>query len=203
MAEKQELSELRKEQILQAATVVFARLGFHKARMDDIVKEAGLSKGAVYWYFESKDEIITTILDHFMEQEFENFRRISQGDGPIPVRLMTMMKTLAKEIEEISDLMPIIYEFYAVAAREEAIRKTIHKYFKSYSTLLEKLIQIGIERGELRDVAPRDVALSLVALIEGCMLIWILGAFDYRELDLEKLFESSMYFMLEGLILEA
>jgi AcrR family transcriptional regulator len=82
MPEKQELSELRRDQILQAATVVFARLGFHKARMEDIVKEAGLSKGAVYWYFDSKDEIITTILDRFMDRELENFNKSVRLRGP-------------------------------------------------------------------------------------------------------------------------
>jgi AcrR family transcriptional regulator len=200
--EKQELSEFRKDQILQAATVVFARLGFHKARMDDIVKEAGLSKGAVYWYFKSKDEIITTILNRFMDRELENFQQISRGEGPIPIRLMMMVKSLAKEIEEISDLMPIIYEFYAVAAREEAIRKTIHNYFRSFSTLLEEVIEVGIERGELRNVPPQDAAHTLVSMVEGCMLIWILGAFNHEEPDLEKMVESSLEFMLEGLVAE-
>jgi len=203
MPPKQELSEIRREQILDAAAVVFARLGFNKARMDDIVQEAGLSKGAVYWYFDSKDEIISTILDRFFERELEDFRKISQGEGPIPTRLMTMMKTLASEIDSISELMPIIYEFYAVAAREEAIRKTIDKYITSYTDLLEELIKEGIERGELKDVSPREVAFSLVALMEGCMLIWILKAFGRRKPDLEKLFVTSMDLVLEGLKAEA
>ena len=203
MTPKQELSVVRKEQILEAAAVVFARLGFHKARMDDIGKEADLSKGAVYWYFESKDEIITTILDRFMERELEVFRKISQGDGPIPARLMTMMKTLASEVDSISGLMPIIYEFYAVAAREEAIRKTIDKYMTSYTGLLEALIQEGIEREELKVVSAREVAFSLVALMEGCMLIWVLRTISRRKPDLEKLFVTSMDLMLEGLKAEA
>jgi AcrR family transcriptional regulator len=202
MADKQDLSEIRKEQILQAATIVFARLGFYKARMDDIVEESGLSKGAVYWYFDSKDEIITTILDRFMGQSFENFRQISQEDGPVPDRLMSMMRDLAKEIEAISDLMPIIYEFYAVAAREEETRTTIHNYFKNYTELLEALIEEGIERGELRDVSSYDAALSIVSLVEGCMLIWTLEAFARRKSDLEALFESSLEFMFNGLMVE-
>jgi AcrR family transcriptional regulator len=200
---KRELSEIRKEQILQAATMVFARLGFHEARMDDIVEEAGLSKGAVYWYFESKDEIITTILDRFFERELEDFRRISQGEGPIPDRLLKLVKNLSKEIEAIADLMPIIYEFYAIAARENTIRKTIQRYFKSHTTLLEELVKIGIDRGELRKISPEDAARSLVALMEGCMLIWILGTPNHEVLDLETLFKSSMDLVLEGLILEA
>ena len=53
MAPRPDVSEERRNQILEAATTVFARLGFHRARMDDIVQEARLSKGALYWYFKS------------------------------------------------------------------------------------------------------------------------------------------------------
>jgi hypothetical protein len=115
---------------------------------------------------------------------------------------MTMFRSLANEIDEIADLMPIIYEFYAVAAREQAIRKTIQKYFQSYTTLLEELIKVGIERGELRRVSPNEVALSLIALMEGCMLVWTLEAFDHHKPDLEKLFVSTMDLLLAGLKLE-
>ena len=199
MSPKQELSQVRKDQILEAAATVFARLGFHKARMDDIVQEAGLSKGAVYWYFESKDEIFTTILDRFMERYHEDFQRISQGEGPIPDQFRTMMKTLAQEIDMLSNFMPIIYEYYAVAAREEAIRRTIDQYLTSYTDLLEELIKQGAERGELKEVPARDVALALVALMEGCMLIWILRSDGEQQVDLEKLFMTSIDLVLKGL----
>jgi AcrR family transcriptional regulator len=202
MRSKQELSETRKEQILQAATAVFARLGFYKARMDDVVQEAGLSKGAVYWYFESKDEIITTILDRFMQQELENFTRLSQGEGPIPKRLRTLMTALGKEMTSISDLIPIAYEYYAVAAREETTRKKFDQYLSGYVDILEELISEGIERGELKEVPTREVAISLVALMEGCMLLWVLRTSDRRKPDLEKLYETSIDLVLEGLIVE-
>ena len=203
MPPKQELSVVRKEQILEAAAVVFARLGFNKARMDDIVMEAGLSKGAVYWYFESKDEIITTILDRFLERELEDFKRISQGEGPIPDRFRTMMTMLASEMEKVSGLMPIIYEYYALAAREKTIRKMVDKYISSYIDLLENLIKEGVDRGELKEVQTRDVALSLVALMEGCMLIWVLMIYNERKPDLGKLFLTSMDLVLDGLRSEA
>ena len=49
--------EMRREQILNAAQSCFGKTGYHKTRMDDIVRAAGLSKGALYWHFKSKDEI--------------------------------------------------------------------------------------------------------------------------------------------------
>ena len=58
MARTPKIVEDRKEQIIDAAMAVFARLGFHEARMDDIAQEAGLSKAALYLYYKSKDAII-------------------------------------------------------------------------------------------------------------------------------------------------
>ena len=203
MSPKQELSEVRKEQILEAAAAVFARLGFHKARMDDIVQEAGLSKGAVYWYFKSKDEIIAIIMDQFMERELEGFTLISLGEGPTPDRLRKLMKAMAAEMDLISNLLPIAYEYYAVAARDETLRKKFDQYLSSYLDLLEELIHEGITRGELKSVLARDVALSLVALIEGCMLIWVLRTNNRGKPDLEKLFGTSIDLVLDGLEVEA
>ena len=62
LSPRPDVSDERKNQILQAATNVFSRLGFHKARMDDIVEESGLSKGTLYWYFKSKDDIVSALI---------------------------------------------------------------------------------------------------------------------------------------------
>ena len=53
--------ESRREQILIAAWKCFSRKGFHSTSMADVIKEAGLSAGAVYLYFRSKDEIIVAV----------------------------------------------------------------------------------------------------------------------------------------------
>ena len=56
MPPRPEVSKERTKQILDAAVKVFSRSGFQQASMDDIVAESGLSKGALYWYFKSKDD---------------------------------------------------------------------------------------------------------------------------------------------------
>jgi AcrR family transcriptional regulator len=57
-----DVSEERQNQILEAAVAVFARVGFRTARMDDMAEQAGLSKGALYLYYQSKDAIIAALL---------------------------------------------------------------------------------------------------------------------------------------------
>ncbi len=57
----------RKEQIIRAAISAFARTGLKDTSMDDIVRESGMSKGAIYWYFKSKDELISELLNTFFD----------------------------------------------------------------------------------------------------------------------------------------
>ncbi|MBI3814338.1 MAG: helix-turn-helix transcriptional regulator, partial [Nitrospinae bacterium] len=58
---QRETEEVRRKQILESAIRCISRQGYHQTTMDDIASEAGLSKGALYWYFKSKDEILTAM----------------------------------------------------------------------------------------------------------------------------------------------
>lgn len=76
MSPRPDVSEERKEQIIDAATHVFARSGYAKARMDDIAKETGVSKGTLYWYFKNKDAILLAILDNLLDRELAAIRKL-------------------------------------------------------------------------------------------------------------------------------
>ena len=75
MSPRPDVSEERKDQIIQAAINVFTRRGIHQARMDDIVTETGLSKGTLYWYFKSKDDIIVAISDMLFGHELQKLEK--------------------------------------------------------------------------------------------------------------------------------
>ncbi len=75
--------------------------------MDDIVDEAGLSKGAVYWYFKSKDEIIKSILDWFLRRELVEFQELLKQDSSVRDRFITMIHHLMTELEQYSKVMQI------------------------------------------------------------------------------------------------
>ena len=81
MSPRPNVSEERKQQILDAAIAVFARLGFRAARMDDVAEQAGLSKGALYLYYKSKDAIIVALLQHLFAQEFKQLQALVESEG--------------------------------------------------------------------------------------------------------------------------
>ena len=169
-----DVSEARKSQIIDAALKVFSRLGFQKARMDDIVKASGLSKGALYWYFESKDAIIVALLERLFGGSVGALDGVLAEDGPVPARLRRLGEAAIADVARTRALIPITYEFYAIAMRSKAVRSYLQRYYAEYREGLATLLQEGIDRGELREVDPEVTAVSIVALMEGLVLMWVM-----------------------------
>lgn len=196
MSPRPDVSEERKSQIIEAAMIVFARSGFHEARMDDIAEEAGLSKGALYWYFDSKDRIITAIFENLFNRELAQLQGISDEPGSSRERLLKFVRLTYADLEEFISYSALFYEFYAQALRQEEIRGTLKSYLRSFLAVLTPLIEEGIARGELRRVSPEETAIAIGAIIEGTILLWI---YDPDLIDLEQHIESSFDLLFEGL----
>jgi AcrR family transcriptional regulator len=196
MTPRPDVSEERREQIIVAAMAVFVRLGFHEARMDDIVKQSGLSKGALYWYFKSKDDIIAAIMDRFIDREMQGLEEALQLQSPVSEKLLKLNELILKEMRSMIGLMPIMYEFYAVGMRKKPVRKALLKYFRPTQKLLAELIQQGIDSGEFVPVEADEIAVDLIALYEGLLLLAVL---DPKNVDLEKSGMSGIRLIVEGL----
>ena len=163
MAPRPDVSEERKEQILEAATEVFIRAGFHKARMDDIAKQAGLSKGALYWYFDSKDAIIQAILDRMFGREYEKLAAFVEADIPAMEKMESFLEFAVSDIVRMEPLMPIMYEFWALLLREKRVKEVLGGYYTGFFDLFRPIIQQGIDSGEFREVDPEDVVVVVIA----------------------------------------
>ena len=122
MTPRPDVSAERTEQIVEAAIAVFSRLGFHKARMDDIAREAGVSKGTLYWYFESKDAITKALLQYLFDQEVQEVTTVLAAEGSVSERLLALTQQLAGRLEQREKLIPIIHEFYATATRDPTVQ---------------------------------------------------------------------------------
>ncbi|MGA9192503.1 MAG: TetR/AcrR family transcriptional regulator [Anaerolineales bacterium] len=195
MSPREDVSEERKEQILDAATEVFAQKGFDHARMDDIVEETGLSKGALYWYFKSKDDIIFGIMDRLFRLEFRELEEIKQSESSATEALRGFTEVAIKDINRMLHFMPITYEFLALAFRNKLVQKAIKQYMNSYVSILDPLIQRGVESGEFKKVNPREVSAAVGAIIEGTMLLWV---YDRNLIEPEKNIRASITLLLDG-----
>jgi AcrR family transcriptional regulator len=169
------VSEERRSQIIDAAIQVFSKLGFDAARMDDIVSASGLSKGTLYWYYKSKDEIILAILGYLFKQELKDMEALITAEGSASDRLMAFAETTAVNVTAIRRALPIVYEFYALGFRNKTVREGLKSYFQSYIDLMTPLIEQGVANGEFRPVDVHEAVLTAGALLEGTFLLWLIG----------------------------
>jgi len=196
MSPRPDVSDERKSQILNAAERVFTKKGFDEARMDDIAEETGLSKGTLYLYFKSKDTLIIAILERIFQGIFEqlNARRDDQLNATDAIRQFT--EEAIKDYKRMLRLMPVAYEFLALAFRNKVVQKALSEYFRFYMDVLVPIIQRGVDSGEFRSVDPIDTAVAMGAIYEGTVLLWV---YDKNLVNMEHHIRSSMEILLEGI----
>ncbi|HEX8597597.1 MAG TPA: TetR/AcrR family transcriptional regulator [Chloroflexia bacterium] len=196
MATRTALPDERKRQILEAATAVFSRSGYHEARMDDIAEASGLSKGALYLYFPGKAALITTLLESHLDRSLHFMQGLVHREGTVRDRLLAYIRHEAGELESMRAILPLCYEFYAAALREQEVAAFFKSYFGRYLDLLDQMIRQGIGRGELKQTDPRQTAILLAGSHEGLTLLWLM---DPTTFDWTAQMESSLQLVLDAL----
>ena len=195
MSPRPDVREERKDQIMNAAEEVFSQKGFSDARMDDIAEETGLSKGTLYLYYKSKDDLIIAILDRIFQREFKAFEDLDLASISASDAIWVFVETTAKDIKIMMRLLPITYEFMGLAFRNKLVQKTFKAYLNYYLELLIPVIQHGIDSGEFRPTDPKEVAIAMGAILEGTLLLWV---YDSSLVEPEKHLRSGMKLLLEG-----
>lgn len=180
MSPKADVSAERIPQILQAATRVFARCGIDAASMKEIAQEAGLSIGGVYWYYETKDQILFDLVKSFIEKDLAEATMIARSSACARQRLEKMMLAgLAGAVQ----LMPLTLEIYRQSLRNAEVRAALQGYLSAYRELFRMLFEQGIAGGEFRPVNSDTAAQLLIALYNGALELSLLDGDVVRVAD--------------------
>jgi AcrR family transcriptional regulator len=196
MSPRPDVSEERRSQILESAIKVFAREGFANTRMDDVAVESGLSKGLLYWYFKSKEEIIIAIADLLFGAELRELQKLTPEGQSARACLETFLEAYLEDLRGVLKVAPIIYEFYALAFRNHAVRRVMQKYLHRFVAILEPLVQRGMDAGEFIPGDPRQLTIAIGAMLEGTLLLW---AYDPELVQAEAQLRVGMALLLRGL----
>jgi AcrR family transcriptional regulator len=195
MAPRPDVSQERKKQILDAALVVFTRQGYDRARMDDIARESGLSKGSLYWYFDSKKALFMALFEATIEELVSGMQEISSEDGSAGDLIRTMANPL-REMMGGTDLTNILFSFFLQHGQEQDVRQVISGALEGYLDLLADVIRDGMARGEFRtDLDPDHVAGAMAAAFDGLELQVLL----WPELDWQTRLDQMVEIFLSGI----
>ena len=111
-----------RDELLSAALQVFARRGYREAGVDEIAAEAGYSKGALYWHFSSKEELLMALLEERIDAPMRD--RVALLASAPPERDMSVEATraFARQVSEAREAMLLEREYWSLAIRDPALR---------------------------------------------------------------------------------
>ena len=196
MQPRHDVGEERRNQIFEAAIKVFTRLGYHKANVDDIAREAGLSKGGLYWHFKSKNEILVGILRRLLSHEETELLALREAEGTAKDRLLQATAIVLTGFKQIRGWVPLMYEYVALGLRDEKIRAMLATYAEAVKDILAPIVQQGVERGEFRPVDTGRATVALMSIMEGTVLMRVVVP---ETVDIERQMLFGVKLLLERL----
>lgn len=161
----------RRGQILNAAWRCFQREGLHVTTMNDIIGASGLSAGAVYSYFENKEDLILAALTTSLSELRERLGSVLQGDTARPPEMLLgemLDRIVSFSAREGFDLKNIALLGWSEAQRNPRLRETMSAFYVAFRNQLSETAKAWQRAGLIAPTAaPDDVAKTLLALIMG------------------------------------
>ena len=165
----QEYLDARRRQILDAARRCFVGNGFHATSMQDILREANLSAGAVYRYFKSKDEIIAAIGFSNIAAFTHAVEEVLQTEDPPPLEeALGRLLDALERLDEEHDQAKITLQAWSEALRSPPLAAHVEEGWADLTSSLAGLVETYQERGDISSDVPADhIARVLVGLLHG------------------------------------
>jgi len=147
--------------ILTAATTIFANTGFHKARIQDIAKLAGVGDGTIYQYFRNKEDLLFTI-------PLEKTRSLISSEHNLTVLINDYIRFL----DSNKDYSSII--LFELRYNREFYKTEAYQLFRQYARVFYDAIKQGIELKQFRAINPHVAVQMIFGVIDHSLLTWIL-----------------------------
>lgn len=168
--------EVRRQQILDAAIDCFCSKGYHGASINDIVEASGTSKGNVYWYFSSKEEIFLAVVEMWAERALRDLAEdLEQNGGSFESLAERFVDRILRYMNEERAFLLAWTEFATEAGRDDEVRKRMISIARKFEHELSRFLAACVDRGEIKDVDISALADILRVVHDGILfngIIW-------------------------------
>lgn len=191
---RDQVIDLRKAQILEAAAKVFAEKGFHRASTKEIAKAAGISEGTIYNYFESKQALLTALLSRL--GDMAPLETIPEGHDPQQYYVEDSKARLAIMQQHLEILRAVVPEAIVDPNLRTIMLEGLRQQYVQH---VEAYLQTRIENGEVRQIASIPLMTRMMhSVAMGVLLLRLLGD-PVLEAEWKQLPEALATFVYEGL----
>lgn len=181
--------------LLEAAVKTFARTGYHRTRVSDIAREAGVADGTVYIYFKNKEDILISLFQdlmlRFVEDLYSELVQCQNANEKLSTIITYHLTTLANKPDQAKVTQIELRQI------DQEINKGISKPLMSYFQLIEEVIDEGIEQNLYRqNINTRTARKVVFGAIDEVVTCWVMSNKPY---DLGTLSEPVYEMLVKGL----
>jgi AcrR family transcriptional regulator len=197
--------EQRRQQILAAARDIFFKKGFEGTTIEEIAAGAELSKGALYLYFASKEEIYITLMHEGSRILHDMLQKAGQSDLPADTLLRRVGRAYLKFYEQYPEYFRMLFLYYITPGVDKKIsdelRESCRSDAKDSLSLVASLVEKGIRDKIFRPCNPGDFAVLLWTCQNGIILLGERGDPEFLKLNItiEKLHDLYLESMIVSL----
>lgn len=192
----EEVGPSRRRRIREAAVTVFARKGYHDARVSDIAQEAGVAHGLVYHYFEGKENLLQDVFQRTWKHIEQGLHSIEVGGGTAPEQLADVVRLLLGSYRMSPDLVRVVV---LEVTRSGHLRAQVDEIAEAFS-IIERIIEQGQQRGELRsDIHPKLVSFVFWGAVDEVLTGWVFGTLPGSDDDVASAETAVVQLVLGGL----
>ena len=164
-----------KDKIVDAALITFTKYGYDRTRMDDIADAAKVSKGKLYLYFKSKEELFYAISERNITELKEQLSALFSMKEDVISNAEYFYESFQRN-KTTSDLEKVFFEIIAESSRNPKLRKMLYEQRLKIFEIVTEYLNSKMQRGLLKkDTNTKAIASGLVSLYNGLSLSRVLG----------------------------
>jgi AcrR family transcriptional regulator len=189
-------SEETRTRILQSALKLFSETGYDTTGVAGICSAAGVSKGAFYHHFETKQSVFLQLLEEWLEQ-LDTDLQAALGEAPTVVDGLLGMAARTRGVFSAADgRLPILLEFWTQARKDPMVWERAIEPFRRYREAFAGIIRKGIDEGSLAPVDADKAAQALMSLAVGIILQ---GVLDPKGARWDRVIQDTIGMLVEGI----
>jgi AcrR family transcriptional regulator len=145
-----------RDELVEAALRVFARRGYGQAGVDEIAAEAGYSKGALYWHFSGKEELLATLLEERIDAPMREMVALLESAPPERDMSVEATRELARQLASERDALLLEREYWSLAIRDRGLRARYSERQREF----REALAVAMEARARHLGAPADLPIS-------------------------------------------
>ena len=218
MAPRKAISDIRREELTQAALKCIAQKGYDRVTLDDVTREAGLSKGIASYYFKNRDELLVSVIQSIWdsieeltrtiwglpeeadEKEVHKRLRAYFADPSLDITSLVQnaISALVAWINENPLTIRVVLECWCQVPRHPIVTKVNRSMYSLLLTVSAVFIEEGARRGVFRKRDPRMAAHVLISGVTGLAYNLVMNGFPGDNRELEREFHDLVFEYLRG-----